>query len=180
MPSSVDGYSLKAGSQPEPLKSEVLPIIDTSAHVMKPHVDDKSTGPAKGIFDMMRRWHPSDADWGDEVPLIVFPGDRVYVSEVDSLGWARGTLLRPSRVGCGVRGNSGWFPFSFCKRAVFTAVSAHSGDDAKGYLTVNSRDHVVVYHQNDGRWMYGAALGTAGFPVARGWFLSEILDHGNS
>lgn len=112
-----------------------------------------------GEFAVLEQWHSSER-WGAEVALSVHAGDYVYISEVDVQGWARGTLHD---------GQSGWLPFSACKRRIFPATVPVNGG-AAGYCDIGLDDHLVVYHREDNDWIYGARLPRAGVDGARGWF----------
>merc|ERR1712232_1223033 len=96
-------------------------------------------------------WHSTE-QWGDEVALNVIAGDIVYISEVDTQGWARGTLLSTDATRLDAR--DGWLPIAACQRCLLDVVTPYPGDEDRGYVRIEIGDHVAIYHRQDDDWVY--------------------------
>jgi len=123
-----------------------------------------------GDFWVISGWSSADK-WGDDVPLAVVAGDTVYISEVDPQGWA---LAKKTG------GETGWMPFSICRRRVYKAVEPYNGDESCGYSRIAHGDRLEVFHRDDTGWCYGARLlrlsdGADSRHISRGWFPSSVV-----
>lgn len=179
LPQKLESISAAKRTTDEPIDKVLVssvPQISDSVRVAAnagPTLLD-SCGWTTGDYLVVDAWEFSaDMTWGDEVPLEVQQREPVYVSKIDTHGWAKAASASS--------GKSGWLPASLLKRQVHVA-SLSSRVTLPGYMIVQVFDRLAVFHR-ERKWAYGAKVKKSRVGAAseeqvleEGWFLSSCTE----